>query len=426
MNILIVGGGGREHALVWKLSQSKDVTKIYCAPGNPGISELAESVPIEAKEIRALLKFAKHNAIDFTVVGPEEPLILGIVDLFKKEGLKIFGPDSRASHLEGSKAFTKYLLRKHGIPTASFKVCETIDTARSHINDFSLPCVLKADGIAAGKGVFVCETLDQAGEAIDLIMKQKKYGSAGDLVVIEEFLRGEEASMLALTDGQTIAMLPSSQDHKPIFDDDKGPNTGGMGAYSPAPVVDDKIYDLVERDVLLATVHAMNMEERPYNGVLYAGLMIDEEGPRVLEYNCRFGDPETQPIMMRLKSDLLPVLIACADGNLDSVDMEWDDRSAVCVVIASGGYPGSYPKGLPISGLDEVKKLPDVQVFHAGTAMKDSEVVTAGGRVLGVTALGDTHQEAVARAYEAVKLIDFEGAHYRSDIGARALTHLES
>jgi len=425
MKLLVIGGGGREHTLVWKLSQSSLVDKIYCAPGNAGIAELAECVPIEANEVKGLLKFARQQSIDFTVVGPEEPLILGVADLFRKEGLKVFGPGARAAHLEGSKAFAKYLMRKHDVPSASFKVFETIDSAREHVSTLAPPFVLKADGIAAGKGVFVCQSVEEAGDAIDQMMKQKRFGAAGERIVIEQFLRGEEASMLALTDGRTISMLPSAQDHKPIFDGDQGPNTGGMGAYSPAPVVDDRAYDRIESEVILPTVHAMNVEDRPYNGVLYAGVMITEEGPYVLEYNCRFGDPETQPILMRLKSDLVPVLVACAEGKLDTVDMEWDDRVAVCVVIASGGYPGSYEKGKPISGLDAVKRLADVQVFHAGTALKRGEIVTAGGRVLGVTALGSTIKDAIDRAYEAARLIEFEGMHYRTDIGAKALQRVQ-
>jgi len=426
MKVLVIGGGGREHALVWKLSQSSEVDKVYCAPGNAGIAEMAECVAVPPNEIGALLKLAKQQSIDFTVVGPEEPLILGIVDAFQKEGLRAFGPSMRAAHIEGSKAFAKYLMRKHDIPSAGFKVFETIDSARTHSRTLAPPFVIKADGIAAGKGVFVCQSNEDAEKAIGLMMGQKKFGAAGERVVIEDFLQGEEASILALTDGRTISLLPSSQDHKPIFDGDKGPNTGGMGAYSPAPVVDDNVYDRIERDVILATVHAMNIEERLYRGVLYAGLMIGADGPTVLEYNCRFGDPETQPILMRMKSDLLPALLACAEGRLDAVEMEWDPRPAVCVVMASGGYPGPYQKGKAISGLDEARRLPDVQLFHAGTALKDGQTVTSGGRVLGVTALGDDLEQAIARAYEAVQLIHFDGAQYRSDIGAKALARDES
>lgn len=423
MKVLVVGGGGREHALAWKLSQSPLVDRLYCAPGNPGIAEVAECVPIEANEVKGLLKFARQQQVDFTVVGPEEPLVHGIADAFRKEGLMIFGPSARAALLEGSKAFAKYLMRKHNIPSAQFKVFETIESARAHAASLQPPFVLKADGLAAGKGVFVCHSMEDAEQAIDLMMREKKFGAAGEHIVVEEFLQGEEASMLAVTDGRTILMLPSAQDHKPIFDGDRGPNTGGMGACSPAPVIDDMVYDQVESEIILPAVHAMRVEERDYNGVLYAGLMVTEEGPHVLEFNCRFGDPETQPILMRLKSDLLPTLLACAEGRLDEAEMEWDERAAVCVVIASGGYPNAYSKGKVISGLDAACRLPDVQVFHAGTAFKNGQVVTSGGRVLGVTALGDTLRDAIDRAYQAVRLIEFEGMHYRKDIGSRALAH---
>ncbi len=424
MKVLVVGGGGREHTLVWKIAQSPLVEKVYCAPGNAGTAELAENVPIAADEVQQLMRLAEREGIGLTVVGPEAPLVAGIVDRFEQHGLRVFGPNQRAAELEGSKVLAKYIMRKHGIPTARYDVFETVDAAEQHCRQADYPLVVKADGLAAGKGVFVCKTKDEALKAIYLTMKERTFGDAGNRLVIEECLVGEEASILALTDGETIAPLPTSQDHKPAYDDDEGPNTGGMGAYSPAPVVTAQQYARIERDIIVPIVHAMNKEERPYRGVVYAGLMMTDDGPRVLEFNVRFGDPETQPILFRLQSDLVPVLDGIARGRLGDVEMEWDDRPAVCVVMASGGYPGKYEKGKPITGLDQAAAMEDVMVFHAGTAVKDGRVVTNGGRVLGVTARGADVQGAIDRAYEAVGAIHFDDAHYRTDIGAKAKKHL--
>lgn len=421
MKVLIIGSGGREHALAWKIAQSPKLTKLFCAPGNAGIAGVAECVSIPADEVQALLKFARREKIDLTVVGPEAPLVAGIADRFEANGLPIFGPSQRAAELEGSKVFAKHILRKHAIPTAHYDVFETVDAAEEHLRKAPLPLVVKADGLAAGKGVIICQTRREAMDAISLMMKERVFGNAGNRVVVEDCLVGEEASILALTDGRAIVPLPSSQDHKRIRDNDEGPNTGGMGAYSPAPVITPEQYARIEREILIPIVHAMNAEERRYKGVVYAGVMMTDDGPRVLEFNVRFGDPETQPILARLKGDLVPVLAAIAQGNLQDADLDWDARPAVCVVMASGGYPGHYEKGKVIHGLDAAAKLDSVTVFHAGTELREGKVVTAGGRVLGVTALGDDIRGAIARAYEAVRLIRFEGAHYRTDIGARAL-----
>jgi len=424
MKVLIVGGGGREHALAWKIAQSPMVEALYCAPGNAGTATVAENVDIPADEVLGLLRFAQREGIDLTVVGPEAPLVAGIADRFEAHGLAVFGPSQRAAELEGSKVFAKHILRKHAIPTAHYDVFETVDGAEEHIREAEFPLVVKADGLAAGKGVIVCHEQAEALEAIDRIMKLRAFGDAGNRVVIEDCLVGEEVSILALTDGRTIVPLPTSQDHKAIYDADAGPNTGGMGAYSPAPVITEAQAARIEREILIPIVHAMNAEDRRYKGVVYAGLMMTDDGPRVLEFNVRFGDPETQPILMRLQGDLVPVLRAIAEGNLQAAKLDWDPRPAVCVVLASGGYPGSYEKGKVITGLDEANALDDVVVFHAGTALRDGQVVTAGGRVLGVTALGDDIQGAIDRAYEAVGKIQFDGMYCRSDIGAKASRHL--
>jgi len=424
MKVLVVGGGGREHTLVWKIAQSPKVSKVYCAPGNAGTAELAENVAVPADEVQMLMRLAEREKVDLTVVGPEAPLVAGVVNRFAAHGLLAFGPSQRAAELEGSKVFAKYIMRKHGIPSARYDVFETVDAAEEHVREAAFPLVVKADGLAAGKGVTVCHERKQAFDAIDRAMRERVFGDAGNRLVVEECLVGEEASILALTDGRTIIPLPTSQDHKPIFDGDQGPNTGGMGAYSPAPVVTDAQCDRIERDVIVPIVHAMNKEERPYRGVVYAGLMMTDDGPRVLEFNVRFGDPETQPILFRLQSDIVPVLRAVAEGNLQDVKLEWDPRPAVCVVVASGGYPGKYEKGKPITGLAEAAAMPDVMVFHAGTALRDGQVVTAGGRVLGVTAKGDDIRDAIARAYAAIEAIHFDGMQYRTDIGAKALKHL--
>ena len=421
MRVLVIGSGGREHAIAWKLAQSKKVTKLFCAPGNPGTAAVAQNLPVQPTNINQLLHVVRQEKIDFTVVGPEDPLSEGIVDTFEERGLAIFGPTRLAARLESSKVFTRKLCKQHAIPGADFGTFSDPDTARKYVREKGVPIVVKADGLAKGKGVYVCRTVEEAHAAIDDIMVKKGFGDSGNDVGIEEFLVGEEASILAFTDSRNIYAMETAQDHKAVFDGDMGPNTGGMGAYSPAPVITPALQLQIEREVLVPIVHAMNTEECPYRGVLYAGIMVTKNGPQVLEFNVRFGDPETQPILMRLKSDLLDVLVAVSKNELDKVKLEWDPRPAVCVVMASGGYPGEYAKGKEITGLADAAKLKDVMVFHAGTAEKDGRIVTAGGRVLGVTALGKTVKAAQERAYEAVKLIHFAGAHYRTDIGSKAV-----
>jgi phosphoribosylamine--glycine ligase len=421
MKVLIIGGGGREHALAWKIAQSPKVTKIYAAPGNAGIAQLAECVPVQSEDLAGLLAFAKSKAMDLTIVGPEGPLSLGIVDEFTNAGLRAFGPSGKAAEIESSKQFSKDLMKKYRIPTAEYGVFSEKAAAEAYVREKGAPIVIKADGLAAGKGVVVAETLDEALRALDVIMIDKAFGTAGDRVVIEECLRGEEASFMAFSDGKTVVPMASSQDHKRVFDADKGPNTGGMGAYSPAPVVTKKLERKVMETIMVPTVRAMEKEGRLFKGVLYAGLMIHEGEAKVLEFNARFGDPETQPIMARLDTDLVDIIEAILAGSLSKVNIKWKPDSAVCVVMASGGYPGSYEKGKVISGLENTAKLSNVSVFHAGTAFKDGKIVTAGGRVLGVTGLGPVVAAAIDNAYQGVREISFEGAHYRRDIGARAL-----
>ncbi len=421
MKVLLVGSGGREHTLAWKISQSPLCKTLYCAPGNAGIAQHAELVDIAADDVAVLVNFAKRQKVDLVVVGPEAPLVGGLVDRCTAAGIRAFGPSRAAAQLEGSKAFAKETLHRHGIPTGDYHTFDYVEAARAYVASLRPPIVVKADGLAAGKGVIVCNTKEEANHWVEVMLMEGRFGNAGSKLVIEEFLQGEETSILAFTDGKTIATMPSSQDHKRAFANDKGPNTGGMGAYSPAPVVTDEVYDKIERDILIPTVHAMNVEEKPYRGVLYAGLMIDSGKPKVLEFNVRFGDPETQPILMRLKSDILPPILGPIDGTLDQMQLEWDQRPAVCVVMASGGYPGKYEKGFPITGIEEAEALGEVKVFHAGTAERKGSLVTSGGRVLGVTALGEDLSGAVELAYQAVGKISFEGAHYRKDIGARAL-----
>ncbi len=424
MKVLVVGSGGREHALVWKIAQSPRVTRVYAAPGNAGTAERAENVPIGAEDVDALAAFAEREGVDLTVVGPEAPLVLGIVDRFRERGLRIFGPTAAAARLEGSKAFAKAVMERCGVPTAEYREFSDPGEARAYVRERGAPIVIKADGLAAGKGVTVARTVDEALAAVDAIMVERRFGEAGARVVVEECLQGEEASFLAFCDGKNVLPMASSQDHKPVFDDDQGPNTGGMGAYSPAPVVTPELFDEILETVIRPTVEGLAREGTPYVGVLYAGLMIQDGRPKVLEFNCRFGDPECQPIVMRMKGDLVPVLEACIDGTLDRVSLEWDPRPAVCVVMASGGYPGSYAKGHEIHGLDEAARLEDVVVFHAGTRREGDRVVTAGGRVLGVTALGEDIPAAIRRAYQAVERISWEGVHYRRDIGRKALRRL--
>jgi phosphoribosylamine--glycine ligase len=404
MKILVVGSGGREHALVWKIKQSKKAEKIYCAPGNAGISRIAECVDISVTDIKKLLKFAKKEKIDLTVVGPESSLVAGIVDLFEKNGLRIFGPSMKAAELEGSKVFSKEFLEKYNIPTASFRVFKDSEKAKKYIDSHGAPIVVKADGLAAGKGVIVATTVEEAKKAVDLIMADKAFGSAGDKIIIESCLTGEEASFIAFTDGKTVLPLPTSQDHKAIFEKDQGPNTGGMGAYSPAPVVTDEIADFVMNRVML-----------------YAGLMIDGNTINVLEFNCRFGDPEAQPLLMRLKSDIIDIFEAAIDGKLDRVEMKIDPRPTVCVVMASGGYPGPYENGKVIAGLTKASECQGVEIFHAGTLRKHGRIVTNGGRVLGVTAVGNTLKDAINRAYNAVDEIKWTNCYCRRDIGDKAL-----
>ena len=420
MNVLIVGGGGREHALAWKIAQSPKVTALFCAPGNPGTAQVATNVNLQADDLDGLLQFALDQSIDLTVVGPEQPLVLGLADRFQEKGLKVFGPSAKAAQLEGSKAFSKNLMQKYGIPTAAYAAFDHADAARAYLKGKG-PQVVKADGLAAGKGVFVCAGEAEAVDAVRRIMNDKIFGESGNRIIIEERLEGQEVSLLAFTDGTTVLPMEVAQDHKPAFDGDTGPNTGGMGACSPAPVFTPELKQQVIDRVMLPAVNGMRAEGIPYQGVLYAGLMITADGPKVLEFNARFGDPETQPIMMRMDSDIVPVLEACANGTLDTCSLEWKPGAAVCVVMASEGYPGSYDKGRPISGLDQANSLPGVSVFHAGTKQDGDIIVTSGGRVLGVTALGGNVQMAIVKAYQAVGKIKWPGVHYRTDIGQKAL-----
>ena len=421
MKVLVIGAGGREHALVWKIAQSPKVKKIYCAPGNAGIAELAECVDISAENIEGLADFAVNEKIDLTVVGPEVPLCKGIVDLFIEKKRKIFGPTKGCAELEGSKVFCKGILRRYGIPTSNFRTFKSSKSAIAFIKSAQYPLVVKADGLAAGKGVIICHTESQAVVAIEGMMVKKIFGKAGDQILVEEFLNGQEASIMALTDGRTILMLESTQDHKRVYDGDRGPNTGGMGAFSPASAADEHNTDRIIREILVPIVHAMNREKRRFRGVLYAGIMITKSGPKVLEFNVRFGDPETQPLMMRLKSDLVPILQATIDNDLENVELEWDPRPSVSVVMASGGYPGKYEPGYEITGVEEAAKADDVEVFQAGTRRDDGKLATSGGRVLGVTALDTDMGAAREKAYAAVGKINFRGAHYRKDIGAKAV-----
>ncbi len=426
MKVLVIGGGGREHALVWKIAQSPKVKKIFCAPGNAGISGLATCISIDAEDVDKLLEFAKTEKIDLTVVGPEGPLSKGIVDRFEKEGLRVFGATQKAAALESSKSFAKKIMNKYGVPTAEGRTFTSYKQAEAYIKKKGAPIVVKADGLAAGKGVIVCKTVSEAIRALKQVMVKKEFGDAGRKAVVEECLIGEEASFLAFTDGKTVLPLPTSQDHKPIFDNDEGPNTGGMGAYSPAPIVDGLFHQKVMEMVMIPTVQGMAAEGRPYRGVLYAGLMIKNDEMKVLEFNGRFGDPEAQPLLMRLKTDIIEVMEAVIDGRLEQIKLDIDERASVCVVMASGGYPGSYEKGIPISGLNSAGRMKDVVVFHAGTATKGKNTVATGGRVLGVTALGDTVEKAISKAYQAVSKIKWKNVHYRSDIGQKALKRLNT
>jgi phosphoribosylamine--glycine ligase len=421
MKVLIIGSGGREHALAWKLASSPKVTALYCAPGNPGIAQLADLVPIGVMEFDKIEKFVRQNAIELVVIGPEDPLAAGLADQLLKAGVKVFGPNKLAAQLEGDKWFAKELMRHQAVPTAEARAFVDADSADEFVKTRDEPVVIKATGLAKGKGVTVCYRTADALDAIDRIMRQRAFGAAGERIVIEEMLSGPECSILAFVDRRSIYVMETAQDHKPVEDGDTGPMTGGMGAYSPTPAVPESMLRQIERDILVPVLDGLIREEIDYKGVLYAGLMLTTNGPKVLEFNCRFGDPETQPLMMRLKSDLLEVMLAVADGKLDDVELKWDPRPALCVVASSKGYPGSYPTGLPISGLDEADAMKDVKVFHSGTAKKGNEIVTDGGRVLAVTALGNTIADAQNRAYQAMDKIHFEGMHFRKDIGWRAM-----
>lgn len=421
MNVLLIGSGGREHALAWKLAQSKRLDKLYIAPGNPGTAGCGRNVPIGVNETDRLVRFAVENKIGLVIVGPEDPLANGIVDLFAKAGIKAFGPSGAAAKLEADKAFAKKMMRSCSVSTAEGRVFDRFEDAKTYIASRDEAVVVKATGLAKGKGVIVCDEPSDGIVAAEKIMVDKLFGQAGERILVEDKLIGDEASILAFVDGRTIYVMESSQDHKPIGDGDTGPNTGGMGAYCPAPVVTDELMSRIEREILVPIVDGMNRNGTPYKGVLYAGLMITAGGPRVLEFNVRFGDPETQPILMRLKSDLLDVCEHVCDGTLDKVTLEWDSRPAVCVVMASGGYPGDYEKGRVITGIERAEELEDVVVFHAGTAIEDGELVTNGGRVLGVTALGESIADAKTRAYEAVDRVKFDGAYCRRDIADKAI-----
>ncbi len=421
MKVLVIGSGGREHALVWKITQSPKISQIYCAPGNAGISKLAQCVNINADSIDKLVDFAQEEKIDLTIVGPELPLSNGIVNEFNRKGLRVFGPSKKATEIESSKVFSKYLMKKYNIPTANYEVFQNSEKAFDYIKQQAFPLVIKADGLAAGKGVFIVKDLLQARDALDALMEEKKFGEAGRQVIIEEFLEGEEVSILAFCDGKTIVPMVSSQDHKKIFDNDRGLNTGGMGAYSPVPFYPDEFEKRVLEEILKPTVKGLQSEGREYKGVIYAGLVLTKQGPKVLEFNARFGDPETQVVLPRLKTDLIDIFNAVIEGTLHKINIEWEDNAAVCVVMASGGYPGKYQKGKVISGLERLEKMKDIIVFHAGTKFQDDKIITSGGRVLGITAWDETISKAKERAYKGVKEIYFEDMYYRKDIASKAI-----
>jgi len=419
VKVLVVGGGGREHAIVWKISQSKRVSKIYCAPGNGGISDIAECVDIAATDIDGIVGFAKNNEIDLTVVAPDDPLALGMVNALEKEGLKAFGPTKEAAQIESSKVFAKRLMKKYNIPTAEYEVFDDYEKAKEYLETVDYPTVIKADGLALGKGVIIAENKEQAENAIKQIMVEKIFGQAGNRVVIEEFLSGPEVSILTFTDGNTIVPMVSSQDHKRAYDGDQGPNTGGMGTFSPSRVYTPEIAREVEKTILKPTIEAMKQEGCPFKGVLYFGLMLTDKGVKVLEYNARFGDPETQVVLPRLKTDLIDIFTAIIDERLDKIDIQWETNAAVCVILASGGYPLSYNKGYEISGIEEVTSNPDILVFHAGTKKENGKFYTNGGRVLGVTAIADDLETAIEKVYRQVERIHFKDMHYRKDIGVK-------
>ena len=423
MKVLLIGGGGREHALAWKLAESPRVTALYAMPGNPGIAEVADLVPGDPMNLPAVAKFVRQNSIDLVVVGPEDPLVAGLADALEETGAKVFGPSKEAARIEGDKWFAKELMRQQAVPTAEARAFTDAGAAEDFVRTRNVPCVIKASGLAKGKGVTVCYRTSDALETINTIMRDRAFGAAGDRIVIEEKLSGPECSILAFVDRKNIYMMETAQDHKPVDDGDTGPMTGGMGSYSPTPVVTPAMLRSIERDVLVPVVDGLVRDGIEYKGILYAGLMLTTNGPKVLEFNCRFGDPETQPLMMRLKSDLAEVMLAVAEGRLDQVELKWDERPAIAVVATSKGYPGKYSTGLPITGIDDAASMRDVKVFHSGTKMVDGQLVTDGGRVLAVTALGDTIADAQRRAYEAMRKIHFDGMHYRRDIGHQAIKH---
>ena len=424
MRILVIGSGGREHALAWKIAQSKLCDKLFCAPGNAGIAQIAECINIQVEDIAGLLEFAEKEKIDLTVVGPEIPLSLGIVDEFSRYGFKIFGPNRAAARLEASKIFSKELMAKYKVPTPAFKIFDSLSEAQKYIDKIGAPCVVKADGLAAGKGVVVAKTISEAKQAATAMMQERVFGTSGNKIIVEECLEGEEASIIIITDSKEVVALAASQDHKRVFDNDSGPNTGGMGAYSPAPIVTPELFKEIMDRVIYPTINGLAKEGIDYRGVLYAGMMLTKEGPKTLEFNARFGDPETQAILPRLKSDLLEIMLAAAERQLNRIGpLEWDPRSCVCVVCAAGGYPGNYEKGKEISGLDKAAQMPDIVVFHAGTKLLNNKIISNGGRVLGVTGLGDTVRDAIDKTYAAVKEVNFQGMHYRSDIGRKALRY---
>lgn len=421
MKVLVIGRGGREHAIVWSLKQSAKVKKVFCAPGNAGIAELAECLPYAETDFADLAQFAQDHQIDLVVVGPEDPLFAGAVDFFEEQRIPVFGPNRAAAILEGSKAFSKELMRKYNIPTAAYETFDNYDQALQYLRRQPLPIVIKADGLAAGKGVTVAHTLEEAEAALAAMMQDKVFGEAGSQVVIEEFLQGQEMTILAFVDGETVRPMVPSQDHKPVFDDDKGPNTGGMGTYSPVPHIPASVAEEALRTILQPAARAMVREGRPFRGVLYAGLMISPDGaPKTVEFNCRFGDPEAQVVLPRLETDLIDIMLATVNGRLHAMDIRWSDEAAVCVVLASGGYPGPYAKGLPIEGLAEAEQGGAI-VFHAGTKAESGQIVTNGGRLLGVTGRGGTIAEARDRAYAAAEQIRYEGRHFRTDIALKAL-----
>jgi len=425
MKILIIGSGGREHVLVWKIAQSSVVEKVYCAPGNAGTAENAENVPIGVDEFEKLLDFARANEIDLTVIGPEDPLVNGIVDLFTDAGLKVFGPKKIAAQLEGSKSFAKRLMAEYDIPTATYSCFTSIPEAKQYLQDLNVyPVVLKASGLAAGKGVLICQNEQEAYSGLDDLLKNKVFGTAGDEVIIEEFLTGEEVSVFVLCDGKNYRILTSSQDHKRAFDGDEGKNTGGMGAYAPAPAATNELMDKVEKNIIQPSLQAIAEKATPYTGILYIGLMIAESGPKVLEYNCRFGDPETEVVLPLLKAELVPLMIACTEGNLEKYEVEVCPGYAIDVVLASGGYPDSYNKGIEISGITDIPE--DILVFHAGTKIDNGKLVTSGGRVLNVIAMGSDFKQTQNYLYQNINKIYFQDMHYRKDIGFRAINHLET